>query len=82
MVDNGSGAAPSLCACVRRLQLGQPSMFNQFVAHEHLVTDPSCVLRYTNFVEIMCPFFHVRHVGCANGRRLFRVVWPSAWIKL
>ena len=57
-------------------------MFNQFVAHEHLVTDPSCVLRYTNFVEIMCPFFHVRHVGCPNCRRLFRVVWPSAWIKL
>jgi hypothetical protein len=50
-----------------RLRLGQPSMTNQFVAHDHLVQRPECLLRFTNFVEIMCPFFHVGLVWLRVG---------------
>lgn len=42
------------------VRLAQPSMANQYVAHDVLVQDPTCLLRYTNFVELMCPLFAVR----------------------
>ena len=54
---------PVAAVYARRLMLGQPSQTNVNVAHAILVQDPTAELRFSNFVELMCPFFHVRRGG-------------------
>ena len=44
------------------LRMGQPSMIDENVVHRYkeiLLKRKDCELHYTNFVEIMCPFFSV-----------------------
>lgn len=39
------------------LKIGQPSLVNSYYTYEHTLHNPMCVLRYTNFVEMMMPCF-------------------------
>lgn len=39
------------------LKIGQPSLTNSYYTYEHTLHNPMCVLRYTNFVEMMMPCF-------------------------
>lgn len=48
-----------------KLDVFQPSLVNngpQYIKHTHLVSEPQCALRYTNFVEIMVPVFSQRAI--------------------
>ena len=39
------------------LELAQPAVRNNFVTHTTTIRRPHCILRYVNFVELMCPMF-------------------------
>lgn len=39
------------------LKIGQPSLTNSYYTYEHTLHNPMCMLRYTNFVEMMMPCF-------------------------
>ncbi len=39
------------------LQIAQPGISNSYYSYEHTLRDKLCLLRYTNFVEIMLPCF-------------------------
>ena len=40
-----------------RLQIGQPSLVDSYYSWYHTLHDEFCLLRYTNFVEVMIPCF-------------------------
>ena len=57
-----------------KLKLGQPALYDQNVVgnyREILVARPGLTLHFTNFVEIMCPFFNVRSSLCGMQLRHF-----------
>ncbi len=39
------------------LEIAQPALSQSYYSHEHTLRDRSCILRYTNFVEMMMPCF-------------------------
>ena len=39
------------------LEIAQPSLSNSYFSHPHTLRDRYCLLRYTNFVEMMLPCF-------------------------
>lgn len=41
----------------RRIEIAQPGLSHSYYTFEHTLRDKACVLRYTNFVEIMLPCF-------------------------
>lgn len=45
------------------LQIAQPSLVNSYYLWGHTLRDPYCVLRYTNFVEMMVPCFSREALG-------------------
>ena len=40
-----------------RLEIAQPSLSKSYYSYPHTLRDKSCLLRYTNFVEMMLPCF-------------------------
>ena len=40
-----------------KLQIAQPSLVMSYYTYEHTLHNPLCILRYTNFVEMMVPCF-------------------------
>lgn len=41
----------------RRIEIAQPGLSHSYYTFKHTLRDRTCVLRYTNFVEIMLPCF-------------------------
>lgn len=39
------------------LQIAQPGLSNSYYSYEHTLREKLCILRYTNFIEIMLPCF-------------------------
>ncbi|HEV2969636.1 MAG TPA: hypothetical protein VGY55_06575 [Pirellulales bacterium] len=67
-----------------RLQLAQPAIAEGDVSFQSFRPQPGAVLRYTPFVEIMCPlftceaFFRVRHTFAASRSGWgIDLVWPQ-----
>lgn len=42
-----------------KLNLSQPALIDENVSHKNLIYNPNSLLRFTNFVEIMCPLFSI-----------------------
>jgi hypothetical protein len=43
-----------------KLKLSQPSLYDLNLSHSSLKHDTNCIIRYTNFIEIQCPLFHIK----------------------